>query len=1297
MKKKRTWQSLILVLVMIMGVVSPSGAITGTAASGEVRSGDTILDALDEIQVKNGDTKLELPKQEGVTIQVYADYEQVIGTDGTICTPLTDKDVNVEFQVTDEAGNIQKKEVTIAVPGSHMPMDSENAKPAVIPELAEWAGGKGDFSIQERSRIVIAPGDKETLDDMAEEFSKDYKEITGNDISIIYGTEKDTKAGDFYFALTSDSSFGLGDEGYYSEIGDVIQTKSETSTGAYWATRTFLQILKQNGTTIPKGTIRDYPKYKVRGIILDVGRKPTELDTIKDIVANMSWYKMNDLQIHLSDNLIFLEDYWEKDNQTAMEKSFEAYSAFRLESSVTNKEGETATSKDLYYTKEEFRSLIQDSRKIGVKIVPEIDVPAHALAFTKVFPEYALMKMNTSNTRRPLTDHLDLSNPGSTELVKSIFDDYIDGDEPVFDEDTIIHIGADEYTDSASYYRTFVNDMKDYLTEKNRKMRMWGGLTWIKGSPEVRGEGVQINIWSKDWAHPAEMYNLGFDLINCLDSQVYIVPAAGYYFDYLNPQMLYDSWEANVFPSVNVTIPAGDPQMIGGAYALWNDSIDTRCNGISDYDVFDRIFQPMAAMSEKLWGEAGDKTYDEFKKISAKVLTAPGTNPYCIILGKGSSYIKYTFDVKTDGGEIRYEDKSGNGYHPVSYCNVSSAEGKEGSALKLNGSGSYISTPLKKAPAGSSISFWIKKLAGGSDDEQILFETSAALGTYAIKAVQKNTGKVGFSREGYDYSFDYTLPEDEWVYLTIKGNKDSAELYVNGSFQSLASMDNQTKSAYRLATLTIPIQRIGSAGENGFVGLIDGLMLSDGKDHTIIPTDDFRFTCDNEKNPASGNDGPISYAFDGNEATMWHSNYPNPSLPATFTVDMGREYIINKLTYVPRTSGDNGFITSYDLFVKKEEEDDWTQVIADGFWASDRTVKTAEFVQTEARYMKFTAKAGSNGFASASEFHIHQLVRTELIRLVEQAAKYMENDYTEKSFAAFREALERAQAVLDKNTAASQTEIDAALERLEDAVSQLEKNTADKKRLEQCIEKALLLNEKDYTSESFAALLHAVEEARAVWNDQNATAQEVEKAVAAVENAILKLVKKVPLSSQVTNLTAPVITSLKSEAGKKQTTRIRLTFQAVPNAARYEITRTVGGKTTKMTTVSTTWYDTKLYADKNVIYTVRAISADKTKYNDSDVSAAKTIRLPNRVTNVTVRKSGRNIRIAWKKAKGASAYLVYRSTKKNSGYTRIKKTKAGSFTDKKAPKGKICYYRIVVQVKNQYAPAGLSRKIRAAK
>ena len=177
---------------------------------------------------------------------------------------------------------------------------------------------------------MINAADKDTLSSMAEAFAADYKDIVGNDISVVYGSESDVKAGDFYFALTAKGK-GLKDEGYLSQIGDSIKTESETATGAYWATSTFLQILKQNKTTIPKGTTRDYPKYKVRGVILDVGRKATELQTVKDVAATMSWYKMNDLQVHLNDNLIFLEDYWDTNAETTMQNSFtKAYAAFRL-------------------------------------------------------------------------------------------------------------------------------------------------------------------------------------------------------------------------------------------------------------------------------------------------------------------------------------------------------------------------------------------------------------------------------------------------------------------------------------------------------------------------------------------------------------------------------------------------------------------------------------------------------------------------------------------------------------------------------------------------------------------------------------------------------------------------------------------------------------------------------------------------------------------------------------------------------------------------------------------------------
>ena len=63
-----------------------------------------------------------------------------------------------------------------------------------------------------------------------------------------------------------------------------------------------------------------------------------------------------------------------------------------------------------------------------------------------------------------------------------------------------------------------------------------------------------------------------------------------------------------------------------------------------------------------------------------------------------------------------------------------------------------------------------------SAEDQVLFESPYG----QIKAVQSATGKVGISREGYDYSFDYTLPVNEWVELEFKNTKDSTSLFVDG-------------------------------------------------------------------------------------------------------------------------------------------------------------------------------------------------------------------------------------------------------------------------------------------------------------------------------------------------------------------------------------------------------------------------------------------------------------------------------------------------------------------------------------
>ena len=187
---------------------------------------------------------------------------------------------------------------------------------------------------------------------------------------------------------------GLGKEGYTIDIDDVTEIEAEDAVGAYWATRSILQILKQTGGSIPKGLVRDYPKYKVRAFSLDVGRKPFTMDALYQFAKNMSWYKMNSFQIHLSDNLIFMEDYKNQQTGTEQEKlakglqaaKDQAYAGFRLESGVTNTDenypellGKSATSEDVYYTKDEFRQFVKDSRMIGIDIVPELDMPAHCL------------------------------------------------------------------------------------------------------------------------------------------------------------------------------------------------------------------------------------------------------------------------------------------------------------------------------------------------------------------------------------------------------------------------------------------------------------------------------------------------------------------------------------------------------------------------------------------------------------------------------------------------------------------------------------------------------------------------------------------------------------------------------------------------------------------------------------------------------------------------------------------------------------------------------------------------------
>lgn len=754
---------------------------------------------------------VNLPKVEGYTVTYNGtDLEQVIDSDLTIYHPVVDKTVNVSFKIVeDETEDYEFKEIPVTVPGQYTEAESDNAAPAVLPELQEWKGGTGSFTLTDNSRIVY---DSEELKAAADEMAADFLDLTGREISVVSGDASSVQAGDFFFTMTDDTTLGLMDEGYLMDISDSITVTSETETGAYWATRTILQALKQSDyTTIPQGITRDYPLYKVRGFILDVGRKTFTLDYLEQVVKEMSWYKMNDFQVHLNDNLIGLEN---------KEDPMTAYSAFRLENDtvkeggyLTDAEGnpltvdgeelqyeQDLTSTDLWYTKEEFKNFIQESRELGVNIVPEIDTPAHSLALTKVLPE---LRYGTSGRQN---DHLDLvdSYDQCLAFVQTIFSEYLN--EGVFDQDTIVHIGADEYNASSQAYRKFVNDMIDFVEETGRQARVWGSFTAASQGEDIDAEGVQINLWNFGYANMDKMYEDGFDLINCNDGNYYIVPNAGYYYDYLSDGTMYN---LAINTISGVTIPAGDKQMVGGAFAVWNDMTDYLDNGVSEYDVYDRISN-MSLFAAKLWGK-GDLDLTGAQARSEELGDAPRTNFGYEVDSATDEYMNLPMD--------ELKDTSANNFAVNEGENASIVEVDGKNALELNGGTSYITTGLETAGLGNDLRVKVKRTSD-STDEQILFESPYG----SIKAVQAETGKVGFSRERYDYSFNYTLPLNEWVELEFKNQQNSIQLYVNGELVDTIGDGERVEGRPLLATMMFPMSVIGSE-TNSFIGYVDDVRI----------------------------------------------------------------------------------------------------------------------------------------------------------------------------------------------------------------------------------------------------------------------------------------------------------------------------------------------------------------------------------------------------------------------------------------------------------------------------------------
>ena len=618
-----------------------------------------------------------------------------------------------------------------------MGLYAQNEKPFVVPELKEWKGSKGDFVPSSDMRVVYAD---EALRAVAEAFAADYGQMFGAAPAVAQGKPS---AGDIYFTLKKDKK--LGSEGYAIRVDRYVTVSAPEVVGAYWATRTLLQISEQTEDhQLPKGQLRDWPDYAMRGFMMDCGRKIIPMSYMRDLVKMMAYYKMNTLQVHLNDNGFkqFFGHDWGR-----------TYAAFRLECDTYP----GLTARDGYYTKREFIDFQEEAASRFVEIIPEIDAPAHTLAFSHYKPEIGSQEYGM--------DHLDLFNPETYKFMDGLFKEYLEGDKPVF-RGPRVHIGTDEYSnkkkDVVEKFRAFTDRYIRLVESYGKQACVWGALTHAAGETPVKSENVIMSAWYNGYADPKEMVRQGYKLISIPDGLVYIVPAAGYYYDYLNTQYLYEKWTpAHVGKAV---FEEKDPAILGGMFAVWNDHVG---NGISVKDIHHRLFPALQTLATKTWDAQIDLPYADFDRLRQGLSEAPGVNQLGRI-GRTEGLVYEVAEVRP-GSSLAHEE-IGYGY-TVSFDLEAADETPGTELLRSDNAVFYLADPV--------------------------------------------SGRFGFARDGYLNTFQFRPYPGEKLNVQVKGDNRSTSLLINGKL--VETMDIQKRyfnggkdSMNYVRTLVFPLKKAGS-------------------------------------------------------------------------------------------------------------------------------------------------------------------------------------------------------------------------------------------------------------------------------------------------------------------------------------------------------------------------------------------------------------------------------------------------------------------------------------------------------
>ncbi len=307
----------------------------------------------------------------------------------------------------------------------------------IIPEPAVYIKEKGRFTLRQSTKIQYANGLISEAIQLQEILLKELK----YDLEIL---PLNGQTGDIAIILEKESE-NQSHEEYALKVSNTgIFIKAPSELGIFWALQTIRQLLSKNNLDNSDGnewyvsncTIKDWPRFAWRGLMIDYSRTFWDVEVTKKYLDAMAFYKMNVLQMHLTDDQgwrIEIEKYPEL---TQIASRFDP-----MHNEPEERQG--------YYTKEELREIVAYAAERNITIVPEIEMPGHTSEVFSVFPELSCR----GDTLPIHTQKYHAENDGGgirKDILCAGNDDVFDFLEDVLSEtldifpSQYIHIGGDE-------------------------------------------------------------------------------------------------------------------------------------------------------------------------------------------------------------------------------------------------------------------------------------------------------------------------------------------------------------------------------------------------------------------------------------------------------------------------------------------------------------------------------------------------------------------------------------------------------------------------------------------------------------------------------------------------------------------------------------------------------------------------------------------------------------------------------------------------------------------------------------